>query len=419
MALAEQAFAKSLGRPVRPGEFVEVEPDVILGHDLGMPLAISIVKDLTGKVCSPSRCAIVMDHLVPAPSDAIAAGQRLVRQWAIEQDIQNYFEVGWGVCHQLVLEEAIALPGRIVAGADSHTPTCGALGALGIAIGVTELGVALATGKLWLMVPETLVFKVTGSLPAGVHTKDVALRLLGDIATRKIPVDYKVVEFVGPALAGLSIGDRAALCNMMAEAGVKSAIVRPDRVVADYLRAQGSKEAIAAADAIADAEECAVEAYNIDLGSLSPLVAVPYSPQSVKPVEEVDVAIDQAYLGSCTNGRIEDLRAAAAILKGRKVHRGVRMLVAPASSRTLMQAAKEGVLDILIEAGAVITGCSCGACFGGHTGLLAEGERCISSTNRNFRARMGHAGSEVYLASAATVAASAIAGRITDPRRYL
>lgn len=419
MALADSMLSGLYGREVRPGEFIEIEPDILLGHDAGMPLAVSVVQEIGGMVHDPSKIVMVMDHFVPAPNDVTAKYQKIIRGWARKLGIRHYYEVGRGVCHQIVLEEGLALPGRVIAGADSHTLTCGALGALGISVGVTELGVTIATGKLWLKVPETLFFRVDGIMPQGVGSKDLSLYILKFIYDRKIPVDYKVVEFTGTGISGLTVGDRAVLCNMMAEAGVKSALVRPDQGVRDYLESLGLSESAGRETVFAGAEDITGDVYDIYLGDLTPLVAVPHSPQSVKPVREVDVPIDQAYLGSCTNGRIEDLRVAAAILKGRKVHRGVRMLISPASARTMQQAVKEGLIETFLEAGATITGCWCGACFGGHMGLLAEGERCISSTNRNFPARMGHAGSEVYLAGPATVAASAVAGRITDPGGYL
>jgi len=394
MSKALQIISKSCGHEVRPGEFIMLKPDYLLGHDAGIAPAIPILNELGGDLYDPSRIIVVMDHFVPAPSEEIAKYHKSIRAWIGKKGINNFFEVGCGVCHQVLLDEGFAAPGKIIAGADSHTPTCGAVGALGIAIGVTELAVAMTTGEIWIMVPDTIYFNLHGVLPSGSTAKDLALHIIKSIKDLSIQVNYKSVEFIGAGLNTLSVGDRATLCNMMAEAGVKTALISPD-------------------------EGDIAGSYDICLDDISPLVAVPYSPENVESVSEVDVSIDQAYLGSCTNGRIEDLRTAATILEGKKIHPDVRMLVSPASNKVFRQAVNEGLVDVLADAGAMFIGCACGACFGAHMGLLAEGGRCISSTNRNFPARMGHAKSEVYLASPATVAASAITGKITDPRGFV
>lgn len=411
MSLAERIISKALGRVVSPGDFVEVGVDLALGHDVTAPLAIKVMEGITDQVWDRHKVAFVMDHFVPAPTANAAQQQKLIRQWVEKQGIERFFDAGRGVCHQVILEEGLVSPGSIVAGADSHTCSCGAFGTLGISVGSTELGVIMATGKIWLMVPGTIQVKLTGKLPSWATAKDLALYLLAALAPYE--PDYKVVEFAGDGVANLTLADRITLSNMMAESGAKTAVFEPDDLVHYYLKDKNDKYNPVYSDGKAE------ESLEIDLAKIEPMVAVPYSPSNVRPAASLDIPIDQAYLGSCTNGRLEDLRAAAAILKGRCIQPGVRFLVCPASRQVFQEALHEGIVDILVEAGAQFVGWSCGACFGGHLGLLAAKERCISSTNRNFPARMGHVSSEVYLASPSTVAASALYGRITDPRGLL
>lgn len=410
LSLALRIISKALSRLVSPGEFAEVGVDLVLGHDVSTPLAIKVMEDITDAVWDRHKIAIVMDHFVPAPTANAAQQHKLLREWVGTQGINSFFDVGRGVCHQVILEEGLISPGLIVAGADSHTCSCGAFGALGVSVGSTELGVIMATGKMWIMVPETIRVKLLGRLPSWSTGKDLALHLL-QILTSYNP-DYKVVEFAGEGVTNLTLSDRITISNMMAESGAKTAIFEPDEQVYFYLKDKNDKYEPIYSDGKAE------ETLEIDLGRIKPMVAVPYSPNNVKPADSLGVIIDQAYLGSCTNGRLEDLRAVAAILKGRRVHPRVRFLISPASRQVFQEALHEGIIDVLVEAGAQFVGWSCGACFGGHLGLLADGERCISSTNRNFLARMGSASSEVYLASPNTVAASAVFGKIVDPRCF-
>lgn len=412
MSIAVNILSRACGREVRAGDFLEIKVDYALGHDLSTPLGIKVMEGIAGKVWDPGKMVLVFDHYVPAPNAQVAMQQKLLRQWAGKQGLRHFYDAGCGVCHQVVIEEGIASPGLIIAGADSHTCSCGALGALGVSVGSTELGVIMATGSIWLMVPETIQINLLGSLFPGVSGKDLALYLLRELAS--LDADYKAIEFIGEGASSLSISDRVTVCNMMAEAGAKTAIFQPDEKVESYLYQKnfGKYEPI-----YADGK--AEQYLQIDLAMIEPMVAIPYSPILARPVSTVDLTVDQAYLGSCTNGRIEDLRIAADILKGKRINCGVRLLINPASRSVFQEALQEGLVEILTEAGAQFVGCSCGACFGGHLGLLAEGERCISTSNRNFPARMGHAKSEVYLASPATVAASALYGKMTDARRLL
>jgi 3-isopropylmalate/(R)-2-methylmalate dehydratase large subunit len=338
-----------------------------------------------------------------------------IRRWAKEEKIEKFYEIGrHGVCHALLPEQGHVRPGTTIICADSHTSTHGALGAFATGIGSTDLAAALATGELWFKVPETILFKIQGTLRKGVFAKDVILEII-----RRIGVDgalYKAMEFTGNVVDELSVESRMTLCNMAIEAGAKSGIINPDEKTLDYVQAR-SNESFDVYTSDPDAEYSDV--IDIDVSDLEPLVALPHLPSNGKPVSEIgDIPIDQAWLGSCTNGRIEDLRKAAAEMKGKKVAEGVRMIVVPATSDIWKQANREGLLDIFMEAGATVSTPTCGACLGGHMGILAAGERCISSTNRNFVGRMGSPESEVYLASPATVAASAIAGKIVNSNAY-
>jgi 3-isopropylmalate/(R)-2-methylmalate dehydratase large subunit len=334
-----------------------------------------------------------------------------MREFAREHSIANYFEVGQGgVCHQVMVEEGFAAPGRLIVGADSHTCTYGGINAFSTGIGSTEAAAAFATGRLWFKVPETIKVELTGAFREGVGGKDLIIRIITDIGVDG--ANYKAFEFHGPAIAGIPVADRLTVSNMAIEAGGKAGIFPCDDLTREYIRdtVRGEYEPV---EADPDAEYCRVLRY--DLADIEPMVAYPHLPSNGRPVREADVAIDQAYLGSCTNGRIEDMRIAAAIVRGRKVHPGVRFLVVPASQKVYGQMLDEGLMRIFLDAGAFISGPTCGACLGGYMGILAAGERAVSSTNRNFIGRMGDKASEVYLAGPQVVAASAIAGRIVTP----
>jgi len=415
--ITEKILAAHCGREiVRPGELINAEIDVIMCHDVTTTPAIDLLKAHGNlHVAYPERVVIMPDHFVPNKDIKSAEMVAKIRRWAKEEKIEKFYEIGrHGVCHALLPEQGHVRPGTTIICADSHTSTHGALGAFATGIGSTDLAAALATGELWFKVPETILFKIQGTLRKGVFAKDVILEII-----RRIGVDgalYKAMEFTGNVVDELSVESRMTLCNMAIEAGAKSGIINPDEKTLDYVQAR-SNESFDVYTSDPDAEYSDV--IDIDVSDLEPLVALPHLPSNGKPVSEIrDIPIDQAWLGSCTNGRIEDLRKAAAEMKGKKVAEGVRMIVVPATSDIWKQANREGLLDIFMEAGATVSTPTCGACLGGHMGILAAGERCISSTNRNFVGRMGSPESEVYLASPATVAASAIAGKIVNSNAY-
>ncbi len=411
--IAEEILAKKSGKKrVEPGEIVEAEVDYVMVNDItGLP-AFQVFEKL-GAEPLREKIVLIPDHYVPNKDIPSAEQAKAMRMFARKYNIQNYFEVGRnGICHQIMIEKGFVAPGRLIVGADSHTCTYGALGAFATGIGSTEAAVVFALGKLWFKVPETMKIIVRGNLNDYVMGKDIILHIIGDIGVEGAL--YKAMEFYGDTIEKLSLSDRITIANMSVEAGAKAGIIPPDEKVFKYLenRVRGSYEPVYATE---DAEYSDVLEY--DASSIEPLVAKPYLPSNVAKAKELsDVEIDQAYLGSCTNGRIEDLRIAAKILKGRKVHKNVRFIVVPASKEVYMQALREGLIDIFLEANAYVSGPTCGACLGGFMGVLASGEVCISSTNRNFIGRMGHKDSKVYLANPAVVAASAVTGRITDPR---
>ncbi|MGC8961424.1 MAG: 3-isopropylmalate dehydratase large subunit [Candidatus Bathyarchaeia archaeon] len=397
-----------------PGDFVVVPVDLTFATDGTAPLAIKVFEEMRGdKVWDPRRIVLNIDHTYPAAAESIAGLHLMMRRFAAEQGIE--IQEG-NICHQYILERH-ASPGMIIAGADSHTTTHGALGAFATGIGSTEAAAIWLSGKIWLRTPESIRIEVEGGMPRGVSAKDLALKIVGELGADG--ANYKAVEFKGGTIRDLSVESRATLSNMAMEAGAKAAIVEVDEKTRLFLKEMGrGREPLLEVYSGSKAEYS--ETLTIEASGLEPLVAAPHRVDNVKPVREAEgVEIDQAFLGSCTNGRLEDLRAAAEILKGRRVHGGVRLIVTPASRKVYLDALKEGVLELLAKAGAVITNPTCGACVGTHLGILGPGETCISTSNRNFIGRMGARDSKVYLASPATVAASALEGKITDPRRYL
>lgn len=418
MTITEKILASHAKRErAVPGEIVNARIDLVSAHEVTTPPAISMLEKLGIRdVFDPQRIVVTPDHFVPNKDIPSAELAKRLRNWARETGIQNYYEVGrHGICHALLPEQGHVLPGMIVVGADSHSCTYGALGAFSTGIGSTDLAAVLATGELWFKVPASFKVRFEGRLPFGVFSKDLILELI-----RRIGVDdasYQALEFTGSTLSELSVDARLTITNMAVEAGAKSGIMVVDAKTAEYVRArtaQPFETLFSDADAFYTREEL------IDASQLEPLVALPPLPSQGRPARELsEVTIDQAYIGSCTNGRIEDLRIAANVLKGRKVASGVRALVVPATTTVWKQAMDEKLFDIFCNAGCVISTPTCGACLGGFMGVLAENEVCISSTNRNFAGRMGHPKSRIYLASPATVAASAVAGCISDPRDFL
>ncbi len=418
MTFAEKVLAKKAGlSSVKPGDIVTVEPDRAMSHDNAAPIS-KIFKSIgVEKVWNPEKIVIILDHAVPAPTDKHAKNHKDIRKFVAEQGIKYFYDVNsdGGVCHQLFCEEGFALPGHVIVGSDSHTCTYGAFGAFSTGIGRSEMAAVWATGQIWFRVPESMKIEIEGSFPRGVYAKDLILKIIGDIGADG--ADYKSVEFTGSAVKEMSISERMTLCNMVIEMGGKNGVVEPDEKTLAYLEkiAKGDFEVIKA-----DPDARYERVLKYELSELEPVVAKPHTVDNVSPVKEVEgLKIDQAFLGTCTNGRIDDLRVAAEILKGKRIAKGVRFIVIPASWRVYKEAMKEGVLETLIEAGAVIGPPGCGPCMGNHLGILAPGEVCISTANRNFKGRMGNPESEIYLASPATVAASALRGVITDPREVL
>lgn len=414
MTMTQKILAAHAGlENVKAGQFIQANLDLVLGNDITTPVAVNEFKKMNcNEVFDKNKVAIVPDHFTPNKDIKAAEQCKCVREFAYEKNITNYFEIGeMGIEHALLPEKGLVVPGDVVIGADSHTCTYGALGAFSTGIGSTDMAAGMATGKCWFKVPGALKFVVTGSLNKWVSGKDVILHIIGMIG-----VDgalYKSMEFLGEGIKNLSIDDRFTIANMAIEAGAKNGIFPVDDITLDYVKEHSTKEyKVFAPDE--DAEYDAV--YEIDLGSIPSTISFPHLPDNTRTIDEAKgVDIDQVVIGSCTNGRISDLRVAAEVLKGKKVNKKVRAIIFPATQKIYLQALREGLLETFIEAGAVVSTPTCGPCLGGHMGILAAGERAIATTNRNFVGRMGHPESEVYLASPAVAAASALTGKITNP----
>ena len=408
MTIAEKIIARAAGvSEVRPGDIHTVEVDRLMSNDGTTHLTIDMYHNKLKHphIADVNKLVWIVDHNVPSDSPKTAASQKKMRDFAKEHGIKFY--EGQGVCHQIMMENHVC-PGELIFGADSHTCAYGALGAFGTGVGCTDYLYAMVTGKSWVLVPETLRFNLTGKLPEGVYARDLILTIIGKIGANG--ANYKAMEFTGDGMKNLTMSDRIAICNLCVEAGAKTALMEVDDIALHYLHEHGREpKACFASDA--DAHFAAV--YDIDLNTIAPIVAKPHFVDNVCPAKEATgVKIDEAFLGSCNNGRIEDLRVGAELLKGRKVHPLVRFLVVPASQAVYQQALKEGLLKIFMEAGAIVMNPNCSVCWGSCQGVIGEGETLISTGTRNFKGRAGHRDSFVYLASAATVTASAIKGEI-------
>jgi 3-isopropylmalate/(R)-2-methylmalate dehydratase large subunit len=418
MTITEKILAKAAGkRKIMPGELIDAKIDVVMCHDVTAPAAISMLAEKgMDKVFDRERIIVTPDHYQPAKDIKSAELHKRLDEWARRHKIKYYYKLGRaGVCHALLPEQGHIRPGEVIVGGDSHTCTYGAFAAFSTGVGSTDLAAAIATGKLWFKVPASMKFVLNGRLPKGVYSKDVILAVIS-----RIGVDgalYRAMEFVGPALAGMSMEARMTITNMAIEAGTKNGIIGFDKVTKQYLDEHlKDKKSYKVYESDSDAEYIAVEEF--DCSKLEPMVALPHLPSNAVPIGKCEgKEMDQAYIGSCTNGRIEDLRIAAKILKGKQV--AIRTIVVPATPTIWKQAKDEGLFDIFYDAGCVIAAPTCGACLGGFMGVLAAGEKCVSTTNRNFVGRMGDPQSEVYLASPATAAASAVAGKLADPRPHL
>jgi len=409
---AEKILAQKANLPnTVPGQIVEISPDVVLSHDNTAPI-FGIFQQMGGEqVFDPDRLAVILDHATPAPTTKHAENHRIIREFVRDQGIKNFFDVGRGICHQILVESGLALPGEVVLGSDSHTPHAGVMGTFAAGIGRTEMASVWAIGQLWLRVPESLKITVTGCLPEGVTSKDLALTVIGDL--KADGALYMSVEWHGEAIRALPLSQRATLTNLMAEMGAKNSYIPPDQLVFNFLKERARRDY----EAVYPDEDASYNlAIEIDGTFIEPMVACPHTVDNVKPLSEVrGTPIDQAFLGTCTNGRLDDLAAAAAVLEGRKIAPGKRMIIIPASEAIYMAALQAGYLETFLKAGAVLESPGCGPCMGNHMGVPAVGEVSISTANRNFQGRMGTKESEIYLASPAVVAASAVAGVIESP----
>ncbi|MFY9612456.1 MAG: 3-isopropylmalate dehydratase large subunit [Tissierellaceae bacterium] len=416
MTMTQKILAAHAGLDkVEAGQFIEAKLDMVLGNDITGPPAIKEFEKMGAeRVFDRDKIALVPDHFTPNKDIKSAQQCKFMREFAHEQEVTNYFEVGeMGIEHALLPEKGLVVAGDVVIGADSHTCTYGALGAFSTGVGSTDMAAGMATGEAWFKVPAAIKFNLVGKPSEWVSGKDIILHIIG-----KIGVDgalYKSMEFVGEGIAHLGMDDRFTIANMAIEAGAKNGIFPVDDLTIEYMKDHSNREYKiyeADVDAVYDEE------FTINLSDIRPTVAFPHIPENTRTIDEAgDIEIHQVVIGSCTNGRLDDLRAAAKVLKGRKVKKGIRTIIFPATQKIYLQAIEEGLIKTFIEAGAVVSTPTCGPCLGGHMGILAEGERCVSTTNRNFVGRMGHSKSEVYLASPAVAAASAIAGKIYNPEK--
>ncbi|MEM3796411.1 MAG: 3-isopropylmalate dehydratase large subunit [Archaeoglobaceae archaeon] len=411
--IVEKIFSKACGKEVGAGDFVFANIDLAMIHDITAPLAIKAFEEIAGKnakVWDPKKVVMAFDHQAPADSVKSAENQKMLRIFAKEQGILNY-DVCNGIAHQLMVENHVE-PGMLVVGADSHSCMYGALGAFATGIGSTDMGCVLATGKLWFKVPETIKFEITGKLEKFVYGKDIVLRIIGNVGAEG--ANYKACLFSGKVVESLPMADRFTMCNMAIEMGGKAGIVEPDRITLNYLKEMGREFK---GELLKSDEDANFEVVHLDVTGMEPQVAVPHRVDNVVGVSKVKgVKVDQVFIGSCTNGRYEDLRIAAELLKGEKVAKGVRLIVIPASRREYMRALKDGLIEIFVDAGAIVEFPSCGPCMGGSFGLIASQEVSVSTSNRNFIGRQGSPEGKIYLVNPAVAAVSAIYGEITDPR---
>lgn len=407
MTISEKILSKKVGRSVEAGELIITEVDGVMATDTTGPYAIKAFEEMGGgQVWDAARCALIIDHAAPAPNERIANLHAMMREFAREQGIQ-LFEIGEGICHQLMIEHQYVRPGDIFMGADSHTPTYGAIGAMACGVGSTDLAAVMKTGKIWLKVPETIRIICQGPLKKGVTAKDLILYLVGKISISG--ATYQAVEFEGSAFEGMTLASRMTIANMVAEMGGKTGFVNPKGLELDY-----EFEAI-----YPDEDAVYVQTLEFDVSGLEPQLSIPESPDQVENISSHEgQPIQYAFIGTCCNGRLEDLQAAAQILAGKKVASGVRFLIAPASRSVLLDAITDGTLQTLVAAGATILNPGCGPCVGTHQGVPGNDEIVISAANRNFRGRMGNPNSNIYLAAPTTVAASAVEGKITHPKKY-
>lgn len=410
--MAEKILGRASNQEVASGDIIDGTVDLAMSHENTAAISGKFKSIGVPRVWDPARIVVPIDHCAPAANEDYAKNHKVIREFVREQNITNFYDIKAGVCHQVLPEKGHIKPGMLVVGSDSHTPTYGALAAFATGIGRTEMAAVYATGKIWLRVPESFKIIVEGKLPDMVSAKDVILHIIGDL--RADGANYKAVEFCGDTVDHMTVGERMVLCNMSAEMGAKAGMVAFDDTTRMYLDERTDRVYTVLNP---DADAIYEKVVHVAVHDLEPQVACPHTVDNVKPLSQVEgVPINQAVLGTCTNGRVEDLAVAASLLKGKKIADTVRLIVIPASTEVYAEAVQNGIILDLVKAGAVICNPNCGPCLGAHQGALAPGEVCISSSNRNFRGRMGCKDAEIYLASPATVAASSLTGRITDPR---
>ena len=409
--ITEKILEKASGRKVEVGELIVANIDFAMAHDGTGPLAIKSFREMGAeKVWDSKKIVLAIDHVAPSASEGTSNLQKLLRNFAFEQNIENFYDVGCGIGHQLMVENHV-LPGMLIVGADSHTCTYGALGAFATGIGSTEMAAVFKTGKLWFKVPETVRYNISGNIPANITAKDIILYIAGEV--KADGATYKAIDFSGDVVKELSVNGRLTLCNMAVEIGAKTGIVEPDNKTISYIEAIRGKISFQVVKN--DKDAYFEEVYEFDISNLEPQIACPPTVDNVKSVSEIEgLEVDQVFLGSCTNGRVEDLEVAARILKGEKINRKTRMIVVPASRRVYLEALKKGLMEIFVEAGCTVCNPGCGPCVGAHQGVPAEGEIVLSTANRNFVGRMGCDKADIYLCSPITAAASAIKGKIVE-----
>ena len=407
----EKVFSNKSGKDVRAGAIVSVEPDYVMSHDNAAAISGTFKKIGVSRIKYPERVVIILDHEVPAPKESSAINHKEIRNFVKEQSIQNFFDINHGICHQIFTEQGFAMPGKLIVGSDSHTTTYGALGALSAGIGRSEVAAIWATGELWFSVPETIKIVINGIMPKYITPKDIALHIIGKIGSDG--ADYKAVEFSGDTINRMTVPERMVLSNMAAEMGAKCGYTPPDHNTFDYLRGRAKSEF---ESLYSDEDAVFSNIFKFNVEDVSPSVAKPHTVDNLASIKDVEgTKIDQALIGTCTNGRLEDLRAAAEVMEGKKVK--VRTLIIPASRTVYKEALKSGIIETLVDSGAIIMNPGCGPCLGAHQGVMAPGEITFSTANRNFKGRMGCREAEIYLGSPVTVALAALTGEITDPRR--
>lgn len=414
MNITEKILTQKTGKKVTPGEIIEIDVDLAMSHDGTSPPAIKTFEKISQKVWNPDKIAIVFDHVIPANTIGSAEFQKVAREFIKKQKITHHYTHGEGICHQVLPEKGLVEPSKIIVGADSHTCTYGAFGAFSTGMGSTDMAMVYATGKTWFMVPESIKIEVIGTLPQDISSKDIILKIIGEIGIGG--GTYKTAEFCGNTIDTMDISSRMTMCNMAVEMGAKNGIMEPNKSTIEYVTKRTGKTKKQLNILKSDKNTEYSEEFYFDINNLEPQISCPNDVDNVKKISKVQgTHIDQGFIGSCTNGRLEDLQAAAKILKNNKVHDDVRLIIIPASKEIYNKALEEGLIKIFLDSGAIVCNPGCGPCLGGHMGVLSEGETSISSTNRNFKGRMGDPKSNVYLANPAVVAASTIKGFIENP----